>query len=260
MAIRDKSTLEQIHQMHLRLLLTGKAGEVGHTVVAIASGVLVWLVASGLYLWWPLKRTRVKWGSSLRRVSFDLHNVVGIYTCVFLLVLAVTGIVIHFDGPTEQWLNQKAHATDPMRTAQSTPVPGAKPISPDQALAIALAAVPGTKPNILMSPAGKNGAYRVNLYFPEDLTGNRSWALIDQYSGRVIFAESSRAAVLGTRAIIQNRAIHTGQIWGLPTKILMSLCSIMLVVMVITGYYMWWKKLRSNRAAEARAEAAIAAA
>jgi len=55
---------------------------------------------------------------------------------------------------------------------------------------------------------------------------------------------------MGTRAIIFNRATHTGDLFGYPTKILVSLSSLMLVIQAITGYYMWWKKLRLRQKRE----------
>lgn len=236
--------LAKIHQLHLHLLIPG---QVGGNIEMVASCVLVWLVLSGLYLWWPLKRATVKFNASGRRIAFDLHSTVGIYTATFLFILAATGIVIHWDDASEAKLNQMAHVTQPPRFLPSTPAPGAKAISPDQALQIAEGALPGTTPGTIYMPGAfmPKAGYRVDLYFPEDLTQHRSWVLIDQFSGKILFVENSRTAVFGTKAIIQNRAIHTGQIYGYPTKILMSLTSMMLVLMVISGYYMWWKKLRS---------------
>jgi uncharacterized iron-regulated membrane protein len=40
-----------------------------------------------------------------------------------------------------------------------------------------------------------------------------------------------------------NRSIHTGDIWNLPSHIFVSLSSLLLVVMVVTGLVIWWKKL-----------------
>ena len=42
--------------------------------------------------------------------------------------------------------------------------------------------------------------------------------------------------------VIQNRAIHTGDLLGIPSKILMSLASLMAVVQVVTGVVMWFKR------------------
>ena len=49
-------------------------------------------------------------------------------------------------------------------------------------------------------------------------------------------------APAGTRMVNANRAIHTGDIFGLPTKFLMSLASLMAVVQALSGAVMWWKR------------------
>ncbi|HWF67685.1 MAG TPA: PepSY-associated TM helix domain-containing protein [Acidobacteriaceae bacterium] len=248
------TVLDNIHQLHLRLLIP-KA--IGGNIVAIASLLLLWLVISGIYLWWPLKRIKVKWGATLRRVAFDLHSVVGIFSAVFLFVLALTGIFVHFDHALEHTLNKAAHVAGPTAALPSKVEPGVSPITPDDAIATAKAALPGTKPSVIIFPGNPKGSYQVHMCFPEDLTtGGHSWVIVDQYSGKSLYVESSRKAAFGTKAIIiENRAIHTGQIYGYPTKILMSLASLMLVILTITGYYMWWKKLQIVKTREPRAVA-----
>jgi uncharacterized iron-regulated membrane protein len=47
-----------------------------------------------------------------------------------------------------------------------------------------------------------------------------------------------------TKTVIVNRALHTGDIFGYPSKIVMALSSLLLVLQAITGYYMWWKRTR----------------
>jgi len=49
----------------------------------------------------------------------------------------------------------------------------------------------------------------------------------------------------GYRLIRFNRSIHTGDIWGLPSHIVASLTSLLLVAMVFTGLVIWWRKLAS---------------
>ena len=39
------------------------------------------------------------------------------------------------------------------------------------------------------------------------------------------------------------RSIHTGDVLGTPTHIVVSLSSLLLVAMVLTGVVIWWKKL-----------------
>jgi uncharacterized iron-regulated membrane protein len=42
--------------------------------------------------------------------------------------------------------------------------------------------------------------------------------------------------------VIANRAIHTGDIFGIPSKIEMSLASLMAVMQLVSGVGMWWKR------------------
>jgi uncharacterized iron-regulated membrane protein len=243
-----KTTLSNIHQMHQRLLIGPVGSETGATIVTTATCVLIFLVLSGVYLWWPLKRASVKWNSSARRIHFDLHNTAGIYSALFLFVLGVTGVVVRFDDEIEQYLH-RANGTHKIGKAIPSVAPkNGAPIGPDQALQIALGEIPGTQPLMISLPANPKGSYVVALHFPEDLTpGGRSWVNIDQYDGKVLSKQNSRTVAMGTRTIIWNRRIHTGDLYGMLTKSLMSLSCLMLIIQAVTGYYLWWKKLRSSR-------------
>jgi len=140
-----------------------------------------------------------------------------------------------------------------VKNTPSTVVPGAARITPDQAIESALASMPGTTPLAISVPQNPQASYLVALRFPEDLTpGGRSWANVDQYSGKVINTQNSRTVAAGTKTIIVNRAFHTGDILGVFTKIIMSLSALMLVVQAITGYFMWWKKLRTKQRSESK--------
>lgn len=77
--------------------------------------------------------------------------------------------------------------------------------------------------------------------------GGRSRVEIDPYTGDVVFAEGSRTAPAGTRGIILNRAIHTGDIFGITSKIVMSLASALTPVMAISGFLTWCSRLRAQR-------------
>ncbi|MEO8026574.1 MAG: PepSY-associated TM helix domain-containing protein [Bryobacteraceae bacterium] len=241
------SVLNTIHQIHIRLLL----GAAGQDVVLIVNCVLLFLVASGVYLWWPYKRWTVKWKASARRVHFDIHNTTGIYSAVFLLLLGITGALIHYNDEIEAYMLKSAGEVKVGKSAPSVIQAGAKKISPDEALKVATATIPGTKVLSINVPPNAKGSYLVSLRHPEDLTpGGRSWVNVDQYSGKAVNSQDSHTAPAGTRFRIFLRATHTGDILGVTTKILFSLSSFFLVLQAITGYYMWWKKLRlkQNRA------------
>ncbi len=68
--------------------------------------------------------------------------------------------------------------------------------------------------------------------------------MLNPYTGSILFAEGSRGAPAGTRLVTANRAIHTGDILGIPGKILVSLASLAALAQVLTGLTMWLKRRR----------------
>jgi uncharacterized iron-regulated membrane protein len=230
--------LSKVHQFHLRLL----AGSTGKQFVSWVGVVTLFLLLSGLYLWWPLKRATIKWDAAPSRVWFDVHNAVGIFSLLFLLLLTVTGIVIGFE-PVSTPLLYKITRSEPLGgDFRSTERPGIARTTPDQAVASAVAALPGATPIFVNVPEAAD-VYRVGLRYPEDLTpGGRSRVYVDPSGGRILQVESSRTTAAGSRLINANRAIHTGDIFGMPSKAVMSFASLMAVLQVVSGVTMWWKR------------------
>lgn len=239
--------LDYVHQLHLRLLWRSES-DPGKKIMSWVGVAMLLLLLSGLYLWWPLKRFKLSTASTGRRFWFDLHNAIGIFSLVFLLALTVTGIMIGFERTTVPLFYKMTGSKPSEQPAKlPAPPPGARPISPDKAIEIARGALPGATPFAINVP-GPKAPYRISLRYPEDRTpGGRSRVLLDQYTGQVIFAEGSRTAPAGARMVIANRAIHTGDIFGIPSKTVMSLASLLLAVQAISGIVMWWKRLRRVR-------------
>jgi uncharacterized iron-regulated membrane protein len=237
--------LSNVHQLHLRLLIRNKA-DTGKEIISWAGVAMLFLLLSGLYLWWPLKRVSIAGTVSGRRWWFDLHNATGFFSLLFLLVLTTTGLMIGFEETTVPVLYKVTGSAPSPQPKIPPPPQGASQISPDQAMEIARQAIPGTFPFQINVP-GPKGAYQVRSRFPEDLTGGgRSRVTVDQYTGQVLFAEGSRTAPAGARMLILDRALHTGDIFGIPSKALMSLVSVMAVIQVISGAVMWWKRTRKR--------------
>jgi uncharacterized iron-regulated membrane protein len=249
--------LDYVHQLHLRLLWRAPSRP-GDQIMSWAGVAMLLLALSGLYLWWPVKRIKLTPGAAGRRWWFDLHSTAGIFSLIFLAVLSFTGIMIGFEKKTTPLLYRMTGTQPAKQPVVPQPPAGAIPIAPDQAIEIARQALPDALPFLVLVP-GPKGAYQVRLRYPEDLTpGGRSRVIVDQYSGKVLFAEGSRTAPAGTRLVIANRALHTGDIFGLPSKAVMSLASLAAGFQVLSGLVMWWKRTKSRgpRAVPAQAGAA----
>ena len=229
------------------VLVAHAVHEASGAVMGCAALILISSVVSGLYLWWPLKRIKVAFRGSGRRLCFDLHNSVGFFSSVFLLVFAVTGAYMAFQGLTLP-ATYKLTSTKPLpEDPPSTPLAGAKPISPDTAVGIATDFLPAAIPLWIVMPEEKTTSYLVKMRFPDDHSSNgASIVWIDQFSGKVLGAWNSRTAPLGRRIERANRDIHSGDIWGYPSRALACLMSISLVIQAITGPYLWWKRRRGQ--------------
>jgi len=236
---RGRDLLFYVHQIHIRLL----AGKTGKTIMGIAGVIMILILASGLVLWWRYKRFTVKRNAPLFRFMFDLHAASGIYSALFLVLLSTTGVFIAYEDSLLPWL-YKATETSPIRRVlPSSPHQGSMRITPEQALSAAKGALRGANPLDIEFPGDSADSYYVRMRFPEDLTpGGRSWACIEQYTGEVLVAQNSRTAPGPTRMEIMVRAIHTGDIFGLTSKVIMSLSSLLVVVQAVSGFVIWWER------------------
>lgn len=234
--------LSRVHQLHLRLLWRDERDN-GKTVITWSGVALAALAISGLYLWWPLKRLGIRRGGSAYQTWFDLHNLIGIVSLVFLLLLSLTGVFIGFDDKLTPLAYRLTDSKPQLVYGQPPPLHsaanGRAMISADDAIAAARLALPGAAP-ISTNVPGPTGVYSIALRYPEDLTpGGRSRVIVDPYSGAVLAAEGSRSAPAGTRLVTLNRAIHTGDVFGLGSKAVASLMSIAVVGQLVSGFVIW---------------------
>jgi uncharacterized iron-regulated membrane protein len=230
------------------VLVAHKLHEASGTVMGTAAIVLVSSVLSGLYLWWPLKRVKIAVRGTRWQFYFDLHNSLGFFSSLFLLVFAVTGTYMAFENWTVP-ATYKISGTKPLQEDPvSSPLAGAGPISPDTAISVAKDFLPTAVPLWIVLPEEQTASYLVKMRFPEDHSSNgTSIVWIDQYSVKVLSAWNSRTAPLGRRVEILNRSVHTGDFWGYPGRSVACLMSLALVVQTVTGPYLWWKRRRDKK-------------
>jgi uncharacterized iron-regulated membrane protein len=231
-------SMNKVHQLHLRLL----AGNAGATIVSVAAVLLLFLSISGIVLWWRRKIFAPDWRNPPKKLNFDVHQALGIYSSFFLMVFSVTAMVIHWEGKATFIADRLTHSPEPppFPPAQRR-VPGAIALSPDRLLAIAEGSVPGAQATMMQLA---DSPIRIAIKYPEDRTpAGRTNVFIDPYTGKVVHLLSSRAGPLGFRIVkLWNREIHTGDIGGLPTRILACLISLSLPLLTLTGPLIWWNR------------------
>lgn len=244
-----QTLMGQIHQVHLRLAPDPRAmpgfAEIGKRIVSFAGLILCIMVPTGFILWWRTRRASIKWKGSWFRIFFDMHHAIGLYAGLFLFVAAVTGVLIGFDVG-ESTIYSMTHSARPnfAPPPRSTIVQGTAPISADEAAAIARRTMPDATVSDYQLPQNPKASYNIAMRVPEETSETvHSAVTIDQYSGKVLRVQNFLTDSPGYRVIRFNRSIHTGDVWGMPTHIVVSLSSLLLVAMVVTGVVIWWKKL-----------------
>ena len=231
-----------VHSFHLRLLM----GEVGASIMSWAAVFLLFLSLSGIVLWWQRKVVAVNWGTPGKQVNFELHQALGIYLSVFLMIFAITAIVIHWENPATRLANRLTNSPDPPEFPQMQPLPpNAVTLSPDRLLSIAESTAPGAHATWMVLAGNP---VRIAMKYPEDGTpSGRTNICVDAVTGEVVYQLNSRSGPMGFRMVkLWNREIHTGDIGGLPTRIFVCVVSLTLPVMAVTGPFIWWNRRRQQ--------------
>ncbi len=167
----------RVHQFHLRLM----AGRTGGTIVTLAAALLLLLSITGLVLWWPRKVLTVGWRIPLRALNFNLHQALGIYSSVFLMIFSMTALVIHYESEATGLANRLtgSQKAPPFPAAQLM-AEGSIAFDPDAILAVAERAQPGASPTLILLGYAP---VRVAMKYPEDHTpAGRTNLFIDPFT------------------------------------------------------------------------------
>ena len=209
-------------------------------VLGCSSIILVFMVFSGLYLWWPRKQIKIGLSGDVQRLSFDLHNSIGLFASLFLFLFAITGIYMVFGPPA-----YAITSTPVTQPAFTTPHVGLKPVSLDLVVTAAKDALQGATVLWIVIPRQPSEAYFVKMRFPEDRSDNGSSAVwIDQFSGKVLTVANSRSVPLKNKIQSLSRAIHTGAVFGDRGRAFAAFMSLVLVLQTLTGLLLWWNRRR----------------
>jgi uncharacterized iron-regulated membrane protein len=234
--------------------------EIGRPIVGICTLIFVFLLFSGLIMWWPKKWNKtnrnksfkIKWNGKFKRVNYDLHNVIGFYSLLFALVLGITGLVWSF-----QWFDKALYFVtsggeikqghhhphsdlsqkDSIWTEEMSPL--------DKAWYLTL-----EKDNrvegMYMTPLlqDDDDPLEVVVYHDRGSFYDHNEYFYDRYTleplpqDGSIYSEASFADKLSH----MNYDIHVGAIGGLAGKIFACLISLICASLPITGFLVWWNK------------------
>jgi uncharacterized iron-regulated membrane protein len=231
-----------IRQLHTHMLIRRSSG---HMIVTIAACCLLALDVTGMVLWW--RRRIFKLRGTSHSVVFDLHQMLGLWSSACVLLFALTGIAIGFEDQVNQWASAVSHMQPVPWPTPKAPAAGVPPLSPDELLAKAEKIARGARSIVLDFGDRANDPVLVIMKFPEDHLG-RTHVILDRYTGDVLRFDNTRAMPVALKyARLWNQEIHTGEIFGWPTRILACIFSLAVAGLAVTGPWIWWNQNRAQR-------------
>ena len=230
------------------------AGDTGKLIVGVSTTLFLFILITGIVLWWPQnkkilkQRLNLKWNAGWKRINHDLHIVVGFYTAIFLFAFAFTGLAWSF-----KWFNDGIYWITGSENVRPEPpvsivTEGATPISFDQAYQIAKRQMPNAEYYTINRPSEAEASIAITV-MPADAVHERAsnQLFLDQYSGQLLGQQLYEERNLGQRVRTTFYPVHVGSIGGLPGRIIAFLSCIAGATFPITGLILWLNRLKKNR-------------
>jgi uncharacterized iron-regulated membrane protein len=231
--IWEKSIVGFMHTLHYTLF----AGKIGQIAVGVEGLLFLMISLTGMLLWTGWRRLknglRVRWDSS-KFLNFDLHNVAGFLSGLFLILLAITGTLITVIqiALTEPIVDPPA-IIQPIEQLQSV-LQTADHALPDGKISL-----------VIFSPDSQTISIRKKL--PQQQTGtfDLSTVEIDRATGKVISANKVIEPPPMFKVILTAVDLHYGTFGGLTTQILYVVIGVMPTVLLVTGFLLWRRRLKT---------------
>jgi uncharacterized iron-regulated membrane protein len=242
------------------------AGLPGMLFLGFMGLLFVTSIVSGTVLYAPFMRKltfgTVRHDRAPRAKWLDLHNLLGVVTLAWVLVVGTTGVINTLaDLVLALWrADQLAEMTAPYQGKPPLEQLG----SLDQALATAFAAAPDMTPSFVAFPGtdfSTNHHYMVAMYGNTPLTSKLM---------RPVLVDAETSALTAMRelpwyvkTLLISQPLHFGDYGGMPLKIIWAVFDIVTIVVLGSGLYLWLARRRSSIEVEIaeleRAEARLAA-
>lgn len=233
--------------------------KLGSYISGTATILFTFGVITGIVIWFPKKvknwrqGLKIKTSGNWKRLNHDLHNSLGLYSCILLLLMGLTGPQWSFP-----WYREGLRKS--LGTYQ--PEGGEKKESPKSVKQA------GQVNNLTIADylaiAGKqlpyNGDYTISL--PTDSTDVVNISknkvgffapvaadkiILDQYSGEVLMIDIFKEKPFNERVSASIKALHTGEVYGSFTKILYFIACLIATSLPVTGTLIWINKLKQKR-------------
>ena len=234
----------------LRLHVDMFAGLPGKLLLAFMGTLFVLAIISGTVLYLPFMRRNefatVRTDKSRRLRWLDLHNLIGVVTLTWALVVGVTGVISACaDLIIDAWRNDSLSAmVEPYRNAP----PLTRHAPATHLLEIANQAAPGMQPDFIAFPGTRFSSehhYAVFMKGSTHLTSHLLTPVLIDASTLDVTAVGDRPWYMNAMGMSQ--PLHFGDYGGMPMKILWAVLDLLTIIVLGSGLYLWWVRRKASK-------------
>ncbi|MEW6369669.1 MAG: PepSY-associated TM helix domain-containing protein [Pseudomonadota bacterium] len=202
-------------------------------------------IVSGIYVYGPYMKKlpfgTVRRERAARLAWLDTHNLLGMVTLVWLLVVGVTGTINALNRPIfGQWQATELQAlAEPYK--HLPPVTGA--VSAEAALAAASAAQPAMSLSFMAYPGNDFATPRHFMAFMQGNTDVTSKLL------KIVMVDAGTGKVAATgdmpwyvSTLMLSQPLHFGDYGGMALKLLWTALDLLSIWVLWSGLVLWWKR------------------
>ena len=238
--------------------------EIGQPILTTATMMFVFLLISGLVLWWPKskaarkQRFTVKLKSKWRRLNYDLHNVLGFYMMFIAIFIGLSGMVMGFQwfAKSVYWASSGGKSMNIFEETYSDATSVAKLSLNASAADLLWARFLKEDPKFSGSldvhiPENEKGTVEIAKNPDPTTYWKADYRYFDQHTLKEIevkhvfgkFANTSMA----DKIIRMNYDVHIGAIAGIPGKIIAFFASLIAASMPVTGVIIWLGRKKKKK-------------
>jgi uncharacterized iron-regulated membrane protein len=274
--------MAKIRNFHGKLFM----GIAGKILVELFASWSIILLISGLYLWYKLKKMQsqnnllkmlVPRHSPFLGRNFwrEWHAFFGSWIALIIIFLVITGLPWSFlAGNIIRTIEHKTSTPEThigrdfggSKTLKSNDIEqgwindhaqnlageiGSKNIAKKSLSLQQIIEIAQNNKNIVSGfeirlPIDKNGVYSI-INDSQKIPQNTAFIHIDQYSGEVLSQVLWRDFSIWSKMIAIGVALHEGKYFGTPNQIINLIGCLGLILVIISGYLMWFKRIKNNQ-------------
>jgi uncharacterized iron-regulated membrane protein len=246
----EKEFLAVILKIHRSLYL----GDFGKKITGISAFIFLFMLISGMILWWPgskrnlKKKFRISAGSPWKKLNYDLHSVLGFYASWIIIFTALTGLVWSYKWMESGLYTITGSAKENNSKMRSVVPDSMNKVSVDIFLDKALSLSGESAEQFILLPEDSIGFVKVNVkYEKEGFFTKHDQFYFDQYSGKLLKESPFSNSSAGDKLKATNYNIHTGKVLGLPGQFLVFFAALISASLPVTGFMFWWGKRNERK-------------